>query len=332
MGKLIVKEKDIVVPGEELAEGMDYLPVSGAFREEDKIIANQIGVVNVNGRLIKVMPLRGKYLPKKGDVVIGKIIDMSFSNWYIDIGCASNSVLSVKDATEFVERGADLSQFYSFGDMIVARVNNVIRGSGELTMRGPGLRKLGNGRILNVSSSKVPRIIGKQGSMISAIKEKTGCRIIVGQNGIVWIYGEPKNEMIAVEAIEFVNTNAHKSGLTDTVTKMLEKNMKGVPVPKESFKEDDNLYREQRQDDSYGRDSRGGRPYGGDNRGRRPYGGDNRGRRPYGGDNRGGRPYGGDNRRDFNRSGQGYQNRSVDERRDMRDARKRIGRRQEYGR
>ena len=211
MGTIYVKDKEIVVPGTELAEGMDYLPVSGAFREQDKIIANQLGIASIDGRLIKIIPLRGKYAPKAGDIVVGKIVDMTFSNWYIDLGCASNAILSSKEATEFVDRGADLSQFYSFNDMIVARISKVVRGTVELTMRGQGLRKLGTGRILNVSTSKVPRIIGKQGSMISIIKEKTGCRIIVGQNGTVWIQGEPQNELAAVEAIHYVNLN----GATD---------------------------------------------------------------------------------------------------------------------
>ncbi len=39
MGKLLVKEKEIVVPGETLAEGMDYLPGSGTYREGEKILA-----------------------------------------------------------------------------------------------------------------------------------------------------------------------------------------------------------------------------------------------------------------------------------------------------
>ena len=34
MGTLHVKEKDIVIPGEELAEGMDYLPVAALFEKE----------------------------------------------------------------------------------------------------------------------------------------------------------------------------------------------------------------------------------------------------------------------------------------------------------
>lgn len=222
MSELKIKDKDIVVPGEILAEGMDYLPAGGAFRENDKIVSSQIGLVVIEGRLVRVIPLKGKYVPKREDTVIGKILDMSFSNWYVDIDCANDAVLSARETSEFVERGADLSQYYTYGDLIVAKISNVTRSTVELSMKEPGLRKLIGGRLIKIDSSKVPRVIGKKGSMINVIKEKTGCRITVGQNGLVWIQGEPDNELIAVEAIQKINNESHKEGLTEEIAKYLD--------------------------------------------------------------------------------------------------------------
>lgn len=228
MGELLIKDKDIVVPGETLAVGMDYLPSNCTFREDDKICASQIGIVIVDGRVIRVVPLKGKYSPKQGDVIIGRILDMTFNNWYIDIGTAANAVLSVREATEFVERGADLSHYYSFGDLIVASIAKVTRSAIELSMRGPGMRKLGPGKLMKVDSTKIPRIIGKQGSMISMIKDKTGCRIIAGQNGLVWIQGEPERELITSEIVLMITQEAHHEGLTDKVSKLLEEKLSYV--------------------------------------------------------------------------------------------------------
>ena len=70
MGKILIKDKDIVVPGDVLAEGMDYLPAGGAFREKDNLISSQLGLVSISGRLIRVIPLSGRYMPKRGDNVI----------------------------------------------------------------------------------------------------------------------------------------------------------------------------------------------------------------------------------------------------------------------
>jgi len=134
-------------------------------------------------------------------------------------------MLSVKDATsEFVQRGTDLTQFFDVDDYIVAKIINVTSQKLiDLTMRGPGLRKLVGGRVIEVNTNKVPRIIGKQGSMIHMIKEATGCKIIVGQNGLLWILGEPKNELIAIEAIRKIEQESHLSGLTEKIKEFLEK-------------------------------------------------------------------------------------------------------------
>lgn len=92
-----------------------------------------------------------------------------------------------------------------------------------MTVRGPGLKKLEGGRIIRVGPQKVPRIIGKQGSMVSMIKQATGCRMMVGQNGIIWLEGSPKGELIAVKAISMIGEMAHLSGLTDRIREFLEK-------------------------------------------------------------------------------------------------------------
>lgn len=221
---MLVKEKDIVVPGEELASGIDYLPSNGTYRENEKIIASQIGLVSLDGKVIKIIPLSGRYIPKRNDMVIGKIVNMSFSGWLVDVGYAYEANLSLKEATsEYVERGADLTRFYDFGDLIVAKVLNVTKSKFiDLTMKGLGLRKLRSGRILEVTPTKVPRIIGKQGSMISMIKEATGCNITVAQNGRVWIQGEPEKELLAANAIIKIDKESHTEGLTEKVKNILE--------------------------------------------------------------------------------------------------------------
>ena len=224
MSELLVKAKDIVIPGQLLATGMDYLPASGTFRDADKIVSNLIGIASINGRLIKIIPLTGPYVPRRDDVVIGKVVDIGFSGWRIDIGWAYEANLSVKDAVqEFVERGSDLTQFYNYGDYVMSRITNVA-GSKiiDLGMRGPGLRKLTDGRIIKIIPAKVPRLIGKQGSMITMIKENTNSKILVGQNGLVWLSGvTPEDELKAIEAIKIIDEQSQSDGLTEKIEKFL---------------------------------------------------------------------------------------------------------------
>ncbi len=225
MGKLLLKDKSIVVPGEGIAEGMDYLPGFGTYREKEMIIANKLGLLSMEGRAVKIIPLSGQYIPKKDDVIIAKVIDLSFNGWRVDTNSAYSAMLSLKDATsDYIARGADLTRFYNVGDIMVCRVTNVTSQKlVDVTTKGLGLRKLHGGRIIPVNTNKVPRIIGKQGSMVSMIKDSTGCKITVGQNGLVWLEGLPEKELIAVKAIKKIEKESTLSGLTDRIKAFLEK-------------------------------------------------------------------------------------------------------------
>ncbi|MFH1409636.1 MAG: exosome complex RNA-binding protein Rrp4 [Nanoarchaeota archaeon] len=220
---LKVKDKDIVVPGEELATGMDYLPGYGTYREKESIYATIIGQLRISGRALKIVPLSGKYIPKNDDMVIGQVSDITFNGWTMQINSGYHAMLPMKDATsDFISRGADLTRYFRIGDWLATKITNVTSQKlVDLTMKGPGLRALKGGRIMYVSPSKVPRIIGKQGSMVTLIKESTGCNISVGQNGVVWIEGEPAKAQKVRDAIQLIERDAHIPGLTEKVKQFL---------------------------------------------------------------------------------------------------------------
>ena len=109
MSELLIKEKAIVVPGEKLAKGMDFLPSYGTYRKDDSILSNRLGIVKVEGKVIKIIPLSGGYLPRKDDIIIVKVIDINMSGWRVDTNCPYSAMLPVKDATsDFIRRGEDL--------------------------------------------------------------------------------------------------------------------------------------------------------------------------------------------------------------------------------
>ncbi len=219
MGNIKINDRDIVVPGETLAEGMDFVPGFGTYRDGENIIAKNLGLSSIRGKVIKLIPLAGRYYPKNGDVIIGRVQDIMLGGWMIGINCAYHSMLSMKEGTsEFIERGADLTQYFKIGDYVVTKVMNVTTQKlVDVTMKGPGLRKLQGGQVFAINSNKVPRVIGKNGSMIQAIKDATGCQITVGQNGFIWLKGEPAKEIIAREAIDIIEKNSHVSGLTEKI-------------------------------------------------------------------------------------------------------------------
>ncbi len=230
----MIEEKTVVLPGDRLAEGMDYLPAQWTYRQGEYILAGRLGVLSLQGRAVRIIPLSGCYVPKRDDVIIGKVVDVAMSGWRVETNSAYEAMLSARDATsDFISRSADLTQFFSLGDCLVAKIVKVTSQKLiDVSTKGPGLRKLYGGRIITVNCNKVPRIIGKQGSMVSLIKTATGCKIIVGQNGVIWLTGAPDQEVIAIETIRKIEAEAHMAGLTERITTYLEKRCNTKLIPK----------------------------------------------------------------------------------------------------
>ncbi len=223
MSNLLVKEREIVIPGEALAEGMDFLPGDNAYREEEKIYSMVLGIVGVSGRVLRITPLSGPYVPRIGDKIIGKVTDITMSGWRVDTGTAYSAMMNVKDATtRYIKKEEDLSKIIAIGDYVVVKIINVTsQNLIDLSMKEPGLFQVNGGRVIRINNQKVPRVIGKQGSMISLIKSKTGCEVTVGQNGIIWVKGIPEKELLAAQAIKMIEEKSHQEGLTEKMEKFL---------------------------------------------------------------------------------------------------------------
>ena len=122
---------------------------------------------------------------------------------------------------EFVDtQRTDISRFFDVDNIVFCAVSKVTKNKTiQVSMRDYGCRKLLGGIIIKVTPQKIPRIIGKEGSMIKLIKQKTGCDIITGQNGVVWLRGDNKTK--AIEAILTIEKESHTSGLTQKIEKLL---------------------------------------------------------------------------------------------------------------
>ncbi|MEK6757555.1 MAG: exosome complex RNA-binding protein Rrp4 [Nanoarchaeota archaeon] len=212
-------ERKIIIPGEVIFKGADYLPGEGTERKGDEIIALRFGLAEEQKNLVKVIPLSGTYLPRRGNVVIGKVEEITFNGWVIDIGSAERTFLSLMEVPKFVNKDA-LDEVMDVGDMVVAKIWSINKRGIDLTLKSRGLGRIDDGMILEINPHKVPRVIGKEGSMISLIKEETNCNITVGQNGLIWISGDSvERELFAKKAIMFVTEKSYLSGLTEEVQK-----------------------------------------------------------------------------------------------------------------
>ena len=212
--------REIVVPGDLLSEsGLKAGP--GTYVESGRIYAAQLGIKTTRSNVVGVVPLSGQYIPMRGDMVIGKIVDMGASNWFVDINAAHQSSLHVNEVPWRVEFG-ETGKFMTVGDLVSLKVVGVDElGKVQISMKEHGLRKLAGGVVVEVAPAKIPRVIGRSGSMIQMLKNATSCRIYVGQNGRIWVDGDLDSMLKAIDAIKLIETEAHSVGLTEKVEKLL---------------------------------------------------------------------------------------------------------------
>jgi exosome complex component RRP4 len=215
-------ERKVVVPGEIIVEGDDYLPGELTEKRNGKIYALRYGLAEEQNNLIKVIPLSGTYLPRRGNVVIGKVENILANGWLIDIGAADSAFLSIMEVPRYVNKDA-MEEVLEIGDMVLAKIWSINKRGIDLSVKSRGLGRIEEGLIFQINSNKVPRVIGKEGSMIKLIKEKTNCDVTVGQNGSILIVGKTiEDEIFAKKAILFVAENSYASGLTEKITKWFE--------------------------------------------------------------------------------------------------------------
>ena len=212
-------ERKLVIPGEVIVSG-DFLPGDYTRKEGNEIIANRMGLAEIGRRVIRIIPISGVYEPRRGNTVIGRIEDITFSGWLIDIGGPYSSFLPVSECPRFINK-LNLEEFAGIGDVMSLKINNVKKSGIDLTLKFRGLGKLEGGRIIKINSHKVPRVIGRGGSMINLIKEKTKTEITVGQNGYIWLKGDKEGEEKAEEIITVIVSESANDGLTDKIENLL---------------------------------------------------------------------------------------------------------------
>ena len=219
------KDKRYVIPGDIITTG-PYRPEQNVILDGNKIIATCIGLSDITDGAVRVIPLTGRYIPKGDDLVVGKVISHSAMSWEVDINSCYLGILPASDVfgRDFSSHADDLTAKLGNGDLIAARIVNFDRTRDPLiTISGRELGKIDSGELIKISTSKVPRLIGKRGSMIQMIEEATNANITIGQNGIIIASCEnPDGLSKAIRAINMIEEDSHRINLTDMVKKMLE--------------------------------------------------------------------------------------------------------------
>lgn len=224
-----------VIPGDKIADG-NFRPLMNVIKSGNSLIATRIGIAETGRDGVKVIPLSGVYIPRVNDLVIGKIADHSSLSWEVDINSCFSAHLPAQDVfgRDFSPARDDMSKHFAIGDMITARVMAFDRTRDPmLTVQDRDLGKIPRGELLRISATRVPRLIGKRGSMIQTIEQATQTRVLIGQNGVVVVTGRNSEGIdLAVRAIKMVEEEAHTANLTQRIKVLL--NVPDTPPQQEA--------------------------------------------------------------------------------------------------
>ncbi|HLC45724.1 MAG TPA: hypothetical protein VJI67_02525, partial [archaeon] len=155
------ESKKIVVPGELLSDS-PVQSLENAYVSNGKVYSLVLGIYAPHPNGIRVTPLSGVYMPKEGDLVLGVVEEIKFAGLLVDVSSSSSAFLP---SSEIPSR-----MLFRAGDLVSARVNQVDE-LGSANLSSPG--KIHGGELLEVNSSKVPRIIGSKQSMLNLLRSRT---------------------------------------------------------------------------------------------------------------------------------------------------------------
>ena len=222
------EERKIVLPSQVLGDTKSNRAGRGTFIEDGRIISGKLGILNANSNYINVIPLKGRYEPTVDDFVIGVVEEALSAGWLVDINAPSPAFLHVNEVPWDIEF-SDTEKYLNRGDSIMAKVTQIDElKKFQITLKDRNLYKIKGGHIIEVEPSRVPRIIGKKGSMIALIKKYIRCRIFVGQNGKIWVDGDTESIERVLQTIYKIESEAITFGLTNRIEELLKKDAKDV--------------------------------------------------------------------------------------------------------
>ncbi len=194
-------DTSIVTPGETITTDPQWMRGHGTYLSADTaaITSSVAGTLTRTNKLLSVRPLRARYTPEVGDLVVGRIIEVQAKRWRVDVGSTQLASLPLsainlpggilRKRTETDE--LQMRAFFGEGDLLVAEVQGLFQDGGAvLHTRSLKYGKLRNGVFVKVSGT------GGGGGVVRSRRQvwTMDCGngggmvdVVLGVNGYVWI-------------------------------------------------------------------------------------------------------------------------------------------------
>lgn len=194
----------MITPGQVITTDAQWMRGHGTFAaaaadDTSAIRSTLAGTLQKTNKLLSVVPLRARYTPEIGDLVIGRIVEVQSRRWKVDVAApvlASLQLSSInlpggtlRRRTGFDE--LNIRSFFGEGDLLVAEVQSLYQdGSAALHTRSLKYGKLRNGYFIAVSGVGGGSGVVRSKRHIFTMQTAKGggeVDVILGVNGYVWI-------------------------------------------------------------------------------------------------------------------------------------------------
>ncbi|KAI0015655.1 putative 3 [Xylariomycetidae sp. FL0641] len=221
-------DSSIVTPGEVITEDPQWMRGHGTYTIPDPpaILSSVAGTLAKTNKLLSVRPLRARYTPEIGDLVIGRIVEVQAKRWRVDVGAAllAQLPLSAINLPGGIQRRRtetdelQIRTFFSEGELVVAEVQQLF-GDGGAVLHTRSLRygKLRNGVFVAVSGTGggggVVRARRHAFTLDPGVEGEDRLAVVLGVNGYIWISRHLEGEGAAAESAGPGITRLEDSGV-----------------------------------------------------------------------------------------------------------------------
>ncbi|WIA09572.1 hypothetical protein OEZ85_008964 [Tetradesmus obliquus] len=172
-------------------EEPEFLKGHGTALVDGRLLATLCGVVQRIDKLIYVQPVKSRYTPEVGDVVVGRVTEIAGKRWKVDLNSRQEAglLISAVNLPGGVQRRRNavdelnMRSMFREGDLISAEVQGKNQDGGiQLHTRSVKFGKLSGGQLVVVQ----PKLVRKQRFHFTTL-QGLDVDVIAGLNGLIWV-------------------------------------------------------------------------------------------------------------------------------------------------
>jgi len=211
----------LVTPGALLGASEGRRIGHGVVENEGQLIAVKLGALIENEDEVSILPSYTRYTPRPGDLIIGVVEAVQSNLWFLDINAPFNALLPMSLGPGKAEFGG-ARNVLNVGNTVLCRIQEVDEThSSVVTMKGLGLRRIDSGIVEEIPPHLMQSLFSDN-NVLKSLKSSTDCRIILADNGRMWVDGDSNSMSNVISKLEQIRSMSRDFSSLDSMVEILQ--------------------------------------------------------------------------------------------------------------